>query len=54
MSPTVFRSGKYRAFFFSREESRMHVHLTCPEGEAKVWLSRFWRWQFTLACQLAS
>ncbi|MBI5508259.1 MAG: DUF4160 domain-containing protein [Deltaproteobacteria bacterium] len=38
MSPTVFRAGKYRGFFFSREEGRMHVHVTCPDGEAKFWL----------------
>ena len=38
MSPTVFRAGKYRAFFFSREESRLHVHLSSPDGEAKFWL----------------
>lgn len=38
MSPTVFRHKNYRFFFFSREEERMHVHVTCPEGEAKFWL----------------
>jgi hypothetical protein len=38
VSPTVFRHGKYRAFFFSREERRMHVHIACPDGEAKFWL----------------
>ena len=38
MSPTVFRTGKYRGFFFSREESRMHVHVGSPDGEAKFWL----------------
>lgn len=38
MSPTVFRSGVYRGFFFSREESRMHVHVSGPDGEAKFWL----------------
>jgi hypothetical protein len=38
VSPTVFRVGKYRGFFFSREESRMHVHVSSPEGEAKFWL----------------
>ena len=38
MSPTVFRHKSYRAFFFSREEARMHVHVSCPEGEAKFWL----------------
>ena len=25
-------------FFFSREETRMHVHVHCAEGEAKFWL----------------
>lgn len=38
MSPTVFRHKSYRFFFFSREESRMHVHVSCPEGEAKFWI----------------
>jgi hypothetical protein len=38
MSPTVFRHGSYRFFFFSREETRMHVHVTGPKGEAKYWL----------------
>jgi hypothetical protein len=38
VSPTVFRHGKYRAFFFSREESRIHVHVSSPEGEAKFWI----------------
>ena len=38
MSPTVFRYRNYRFFFFSREEDRIHVHVTCPDGEAKFWL----------------
>ena len=38
MSPTVFREGAYRFFFFSREEPRMHVHAICGDGEAKYWL----------------
>jgi hypothetical protein len=38
VSPTVFRYKKYRFFFFSREEIRIHVHITCSEGEAKYWL----------------
>ena len=38
MSPTVFREGPYRFFFFSREETRMHVHVASSEGEAKFWL----------------
>ena len=38
MSPTVFRIGNYRFYFFSREEERMHVHIICPDGEAKFWI----------------
>ncbi len=38
MSPTIFREGKYRFFFFSREEERMHVHIVSADGEAKFWL----------------
>jgi len=38
MSPTIFRESGYRFFFFSREESRPHVHVYCPDGEAKYWL----------------
>ena len=47
MSPTIHREGGYRFFFFSREESRPHVHVysTGPhvhvystDGEAKFWL----------------
>jgi Domain of unknown function (DUF4160) len=38
MSPTVFRDGAYRFFFFSREESRSHIHVTHPTGEAKFWI----------------
>ncbi len=38
MSPTVLRVGALRFFFFSREESRIHVHAQGPDGEAKFWL----------------
>ena len=38
MSPTVFRHGPYRFYFFSREEPRMHVHVHAADGEAKLWL----------------
>jgi hypothetical protein len=38
MSPTIFRSGKFRFYFFSREEPRMHVHVQSPDDEAKFWL----------------
>ena len=38
MSPPIFRQGPYRFYFNSREESRMHVHIETPDGEAKFWL----------------
>lgn len=38
VSPTVYREGSYRFFFFSREEARPHVHVVAPDGEAKFWL----------------
>jgi len=36
--PTVLKIKDYRFFFFSREEARMHIHVICPDGEAKLWL----------------
>ncbi len=38
MSPTLFRIGPYRFFFFSREEEKKHVHIVSGDGEAKYWL----------------
>lgn len=38
MSPTIFREGGFRFYFFSREEPRIHVHVQCVDGEAKYWL----------------
>ena len=38
MSPTVFREGASRFFFFSREESRVHIHVVGPGGEGKFWI----------------
>ena len=38
MSPTVFRVGRFRFFFFSREEPRIHVHVVSPDSEAKYWI----------------
>ncbi len=38
MSPTIFRAEGMRFFFFSREESRIHVHVLGPDGEAKIWI----------------
>ena len=33
------RDGRFRLFFFSREEARIHVHVAHPDGEAKFWLT---------------
>jgi len=38
VSLTVFRYKGYRFLFFSREETRCHVHVTCADGEAKFWV----------------
>lgn len=38
MSPTVFREGGFRFYFFSREEPRMHIHVHSASGEAKFWM----------------
>ena len=39
MAPTVVRDGKFRLFFFSREETRVHIHVAHPDGEAKFWMT---------------
>jgi hypothetical protein len=38
MSPTIFRKKKYRFYFLSNEENRIHVHVECEDGEAKFWI----------------
>jgi hypothetical protein len=38
MSPSIFREKGYRFYFLSNEESRIHIHVTCENGEAKFWL----------------
>jgi hypothetical protein len=38
MSPSVFREKGYRFYFLSNEEERIHIHVTCEDGEAKFWL----------------
>jgi hypothetical protein len=38
MSPTIFREKGYRFYFLSKEENRIHIHVTCEHGEAKFWL----------------
>jgi hypothetical protein len=36
MSPTVFREKGYRFYFLSNEEKRIHVHVTCQDGEEPI------------------
>ena len=38
MAYQVLKYKNYRFFFFSREESRMHIHILAPDGEAKFWI----------------
>ena len=38
VSPTVLRVRGFRFYFFSREETRMHVHVYHANGEAKFWI----------------
>lgn len=38
LSPTVFKAGGLRFYFFSREEARLHIHVQASTGEAKFWL----------------
>jgi hypothetical protein len=38
MTPSVFREKGYRFYFLSNEEDRIHIHVTCENGEAKFWL----------------
>jgi hypothetical protein len=52
MSPTVFREGGYRFFFFSREEERMHVHVVSQDGEAKFWLEP--KIESAVSCRLST
>ena len=39
MAPTIVRDGQFRLSFFSRGETRIHVHVSHPDGEAKFWLT---------------
>jgi len=38
MSPSVFREKGYRFYFLSNEEDRIHIHVTCDQGEVKFWV----------------
>jgi len=35
----VFKYKNYRFLLFSREENRIHIHVTSPDGEAKFWIT---------------
>ena len=39
MAFTIVRDRQFRLFFFSREETRVHVHVAHSQGEAKFWLT---------------
>jgi len=39
LSPTVLRLGAYRFFFYSREESRPHIHVEEGNNTAKFWIN---------------
>ena len=36
--PTVLLINNLRFFFFSREETRKHIHICSEKGEAKFWI----------------
>jgi hypothetical protein len=39
--PTIMTIFGYRFFFYSREETRMHVHVEYQGRETKIWLDTF-------------
>lgn len=39
--PTIINIHGFRFFFYSREESRMHVHIEHGEFHAKIWMDTF-------------
>jgi hypothetical protein len=36
VSPTVFHDGPFRFFFFSREETRVHIHVQSVDAEPEA------------------
>lgn len=38
MSSSILRVKGYRFYFLSNEEDRIHIHVTCEDGEAKFWI----------------
>ncbi|MGH7662887.1 MAG: DUF4160 domain-containing protein [Gemmatimonadaceae bacterium] len=47
MSPTVLRVRGYRFYFFSREESRPHIHVQHARGEEESGLTHGLNWHGT-------
>jgi hypothetical protein len=39
--PTILMIYGFRFFFYSREESRMHIHVEYQGRKAKIWLDSF-------------
>lgn len=39
--PTIMTIYGFRFFFYSKEESRLHVHIERQDREAKIWLDTF-------------
>lgn len=39
--PTILKVYGFRFFFYSKEESRMHVHVEYQGKIAKIWLDTF-------------
>jgi hypothetical protein len=38
MTPPLFQSHDYQYYFFARDDKRMHIHVSHPDGTAKFWL----------------
>ena len=38
MNPPLFQVDDFRYYFFARNDKRMHIHVSHPDGTAKFWL----------------
>ncbi len=39
--PTVFYYEAIKFYFYSNEESRIHIHVTVSNKHAKIWMDNF-------------
>jgi hypothetical protein len=39
--PTIFIIYGFRFFFYSREETRIHIHIESQNCHVKIWLDNF-------------